>query len=414
MNVFESTTIVSVPFRSAGFRNENGKGDKSLVGACCDEGHHAKPGKDGSSVAKKAKAGRPRGMRSMGRFPFMAQVNDYLESVGNTFAESTMKEIARRYRLMNEDLQELLNCGKIGTMNPAKMTEKDVLSYIGKLRARGVKESGLAHNLDSLNSLLKFAGNLAVEKAKTRYPQTFPKRRKDRLPPLSEDERARLINAADAVDARDWRRMVAYAMMVACVCTGLRPKELRQCKISDLDQKKWTLHAEHVKGEGSYGQPRKAPMHTDGCRFMQRYLKARLEAIRKHGPTNEALFPALGDPGDGYYSLNGVTMLRELVKAETGLRFDMRMLRRTYGQTCIDEGIGVESVSIFLGHATTVTTESYYARKREDAAIAEAEKVWAKQREAPARSTIVDARQPQSNEPRPPLIEKKRWDAGYA
>ena len=79
--------------------------------------------------------------------------------------------------------------------------------------------------------------------------------------------------------------------------------------------------------------------------------------------------------GDGHYSQQGLSRLRELVKADTGIDFDGRMCRRTYGQTSIDEGVPLDAVSRMLGHRTTKTSETYYARRTNEAAILEAKKV---------------------------------------
>lgn len=124
--------------------------------------------------------------------------------------------------------------------------------------------------------------------------------------------------------------------------------------------------------------PRDVPVRPEGRRTMLRYLKAREEEIasrpaRKGAPAVRALFPALEDLGDGYFSPNSLGRLKRIVEEGVGSRFELRACRRTFGQGCIDEGMPVETVSLLLGHATSKTTESYYCRKRQDAAIREAQ-----------------------------------------
>jgi len=53
-----------------------------------------------------------------------------------------------------------------------------------------------------------------------------------------------------------------------------------------------------------------------------------------------------------------------------------------------------------LGHRTTKTTETYYARRTNEAAILEAQKIW--------------DRQPKPVEINPPLIDRKLDRTGYA
>ena len=65
---------------------------------------------------------------------------------------------------MNKDLIALQEAGKVENVNPKKMSEKDVLMYLQALRARGMKDSGVAHNVHALSALLHFVGNGALGK----------------------------------------------------------------------------------------------------------------------------------------------------------------------------------------------------------------------------------------------------------
>ena len=120
--------------------------------------------------------------------------------------------------------------------------------------------------------------------------------------------------------------------------------------------------------------------------------------INKYAPMNEALFPAFRDrAGDGYMSANSLTKMKTLVERQTGTTFELRACRRTFGQNLIDQGASVESVSILLGHSTTKTTETYYARKRQEDAIREVNGIWS-----------------QNNRYVNKLIETGKYLSGYA
>jgi integrase/recombinase XerD len=316
----------------------------------------------------------------MGKYPFMNAVRNYLSSMEGVLAESTIIEVDRRLRRMNKDFIALVKAGIVEDMNPWKIKVMDIIAYLKLLRARGVKDSGLCHNVDTLTALLRFVGNPAMDKAKTKYPQQFPKRGFKRIPPIASNHRAVIIAAAEKVPNSDWRKMEAYALVVAAICTGLRNKELRLAKVCDIDLKAGTLFTEHVKGEGSYGQPRTTGIHPDGISFLKRYMKVRNEMLaRKQTPTVEALFPALSHvrrDGDGHLSSNGLTMLRKIVTEETGVVFDLRACRRTFGQTAVDKNVPIEAVSRMLGHSSTSITEKYYCRMTAESAIKEAQKIW--------------------------------------
>mgnify|MGYP003828435005 CR=1 FL=1 len=342
----------------------------------------------------------------MGRYPFLTVALNYLNTMRGVLAVSTHSELERRMRRMDKDLTVLKDAGKIKTCNPYKLNDLDVLAYISLLRSRGLQDSGIDHNLDALVGLLRYIGNGAVDQAKRKYSQHFPHSRKARLAPISDSDRRAIIEAAGKVPDKDWRRMLAYALCVSAICSGLRPKELRFAKAQDLNIARQVFHAEEVKGKGRYGEPRDACIHPDGLAFLRRYLRVRAKKLEKERIITDLLFPAIQDikkKGDGSFSINGTTMLRTIVMRETGVKFDLRACRRTYGQVGIDDGVELDTVSIMLGHANTRTTETYYARKKNEAAVADARKVWG------SNATVSTA--PEANTP---LIDKKSWISGYA
>ncbi len=89
-----------------------------------------------------------------------------------------------------------------------------------------------------------------------------------------------------------------------------------------------------------------------------------------------ALFPPMHGSND-YLVGNSVREILNLSLRELGIDADPRILRRTFGQRYLDSGIdSIESVSVLMGHSTTQTTETFYARRRNDRAIEEARKTF--------------------------------------
>jgi integrase/recombinase XerD len=358
-----------------------------------------KPGDNIPSVVKH-KAGRKRRGRSMGRYPFLTWAKRYLDSVGNGYAQTTFIELERRYRRMDLEFRALFESGKIRTNNPEKISADDILTYVNDLKKRGMKEVGILHNIGPLNNLLAYAGNPAVTVFKQKYRSSVPKKRTMRYPALDELVWQRILYNAEQVKENDWTRLKAYALVTLALSTGLRNKEIRFCKVSDLDLAKKEIIAEHVKGEGTYGQARTIAMRPEAIGIMEKYLRARNEKVMEKCPTNLALFPALRDREDGYFSSNGIRMLKCIVEKEIGAKFDLRMCRRTYGQKAIDEGLELDTVSILMGHNTTKTTETYYCRKRPEIAIREAQTIWMQGMSHPGAKT--------------PKIDFKNEVTGYA
>jgi len=341
------------------------------------EGLDAKrrPGDDIPSVVKN-KAGRKRRGRSMGRYPFLTWAMKYLDSVGNGYAQTTFSELERRYRRMNREFKALFESGKVGTNNPEKISADDVLAYVTNLKKKGMKESGVLHNIGPLNNLLAYAGNPAVTVFKQKYRSSVPKKRMMRYLALDESVLQRILYNSEQVKESDWKRLRAYALVILAIGTGLRNKEIRFCKVTDLDLFRKEIIAEHVKGEGTYGQARTIAIRPEAIGIMEKYLRARNKKVMEKCPNNLALFPALRDGEDGYLSSNGIRELKFIVEKEIAAKFDLRMCRRTYGQKAIDDGLDLDAVSVLMGHSTTKTTETYYCRKRPETAIREAQTIW--------------------------------------
>ena len=348
-------------------------------------------------MVNRKRRGRPRGGRSMGRYPFLTYARKYLGNVGGIYSDATVKELDRRLRRMAKDLCSLKEQGLIDTCDPATMKEKEVSTYLKLLRSRGLSDTGQRHNISALRSVLLYCGNPIVDKMRIRYRQMFPSGRGRRYPPLEKGDVATILAKAETV--QDWRRLQAYSLVAFAMCTGLRTKELRLARIGDLDRGHWTVVVRHPKGEGKYGQQRTVPVLPAGRAVIARYLAKRAEKVTEFAPTNDALFPALGDRGDGFFSGGKLLSLKNIVETETGVLLDFRACRRTFGQTCVDSSVDLDSVSILLGHTTTKTTETYYCRKREDVALKEVFEVFEPKKPLGAIK---------------PLIENEKYLSGYA
>ncbi len=352
-----------------------------------EESHVPKRGREASVVEQD---GGP-----MVGHPFTTIANDYLHCVENTHGEATVKELRRRLKRMAKDFQTLKERGIIESVDPRYLSDKEILAYLGLLRARGMKESGLAHNFSTLRQLLRHSDNTALDKMQIRYGGQLPKRRSKRLPPMSDKQAYTILQVSEG--ANEWRRMQAFALVILAIFSGSRTKELRLAKVSDLDRDEWTLNICHPKGENTWGDERRTIVLPQARPLITRYIKLRAIMGAEKAPLNEALFPALRDKEDGYFSTNGLEKLKKLVEEEVGFKFDLRTCRRTFGQMCLDQGVTIESVSVLMGHDSTKTTESYYCQKKEEKALAEVNNICSPK--PPAKTN--------------PVISKDNFLAGY-
>ena len=99
-------------------------------------------------------------------------------------------------------------------------------------------------------------------------------------------------------------------------------------------------------------------------------------------------------------------MVRSVGKDAHVEKMDLHKCRRTYGQMLLDEGAGIEEVSVLMGHSTTAMTEKYYCRRRQQQASDSARRLWGGNASVQDADSMPDVKNP--------LIENKKWIAGYA
>lgn len=72
------------------------------------------------------------------------------------------------------------------------------------------------------------------------------------------------------------------------------------------------------------------------------------------------------DNPNAFYSANRLRSIKAKVEQLSGVRFELRALRRTYGQMLLDNDADIEVASLALGHRSVKTTQAYYCQKSMD------------------------------------------------
>lgn len=286
---------------------------------------------------------------------------EYVRVMDRHYAPLTKEALVRRYKRMGRDAEFLYKQGIIDNLSPKSMTKEDVHNYLTYRMNLGVSNSEMDHEIAAMKSLFEFCENGAVKAALTHYPGLRPTKRTDRLPSLTDEQVARILELAESQDDSDWHAMKAYAIPVWALATGMRSKELLLCDIDHVNTngQVWTAMVMHPKGEGTYGKPRSTVIDPQMVPFIVRYLNARQRYVSDRGMTIRALFPGGASEG-GYMQGNTARNLKKKVEADVGFDFDLRICRRTFGQRLLNRGVSIEQVSKIMGHKNTVTTENCY------------------------------------------------------
>jgi len=302
------------------------------------------------------------------RYPFMTAVNEFMNVYKGIYSEGMYSELERRYPKISRQIQELRDNNMISTTNPRDFLPEDIREYAKYLRSRGLKPTSIGHDISSLNVLCKFCGNSSVETARIQYPLLFPRGNRSRLPITERPEFDRIVEDADKLTADDDYRIIrAYAMSLFAFGTGSRTQELQFAELDNLSPDLMSIRFTHVKGMDTYGEPRTVPIRPEVRPILELYLKVRRPSDSGY------IFP---NQKGGYLSTNILTRERGLVVRGSGIVFDYRQCRRTYGQYLIDEGFTVDQVAVILGHSNSRTTEKSYGRPRDDRVMSDILTKW--------------------------------------
>lgn len=310
----------------------------------------------------------------MSRYPFGEYVEEYMNTMKGVYAETSWNVVIRRYKRMERDIIELKNHKKISTVSPKNMNAEDVRQYFIYRKSLGTSGSDMRHEISAMRNLMAYLENPAAELCLVRNPGLKPKGKPARLPSMSNKAYDKILAKSEEI-GDDWKAVRAYALVLLSIRAGNRNKEVRLANIQDIDTRNWVFHIVHVKAEDTYGGPRTVPIHPDIRPILSRYLILREKWLEEKGVVSDALFPS-PQSENGYLSSNSLRRIKTKVEADIGVKFDLRMCRRTFGQKYVDAGLEIESVSVLMGHASTKTTEGYYCRKSQVDALENAKEVW--------------------------------------
>ena len=317
----------------------------------------------------------------MDRAPFLSATKRYLADIRPYYRESTLVRKARDLHTIYRDLGSL-NIPK--PIAASKLDEEHIAALLLRWQTRPVKGRGrtgldLATQeklLAQLEGLLSWLGNPVIERMRKRRHVRFPRATSKPVQVLDEDELARLRSVASATEG--WRGSVARFLIGTLPYTGLRPKEIRLARLSDVDLSRGRILVSHPKGEGSWAAEDFAPLPPAARPAVEDYLAERETYLR--GEECEWLIPLRKDnlgQAMGPWSDAHLRKLKADLQERSGVRFrGLKTLRATFAQVAVDRGAPIEAVSRALRHRTTKTTEAYYARIRADKAFAEIERAF--------------------------------------
>jgi len=280
------------------------------------------------------------------------------------FAASTIDSKRKRLTQLKGIIYDLKEQGKFSTVSPRYFTTKDISCLLGYRKSK-VDIATVLKDVSALEGFLKFCGNDVFEKFRDEYPRFIPKRHQKRKPSMPYEHVHRIVEYANGIDVNDHYRMRSFAVVMFCLCGGLRNLELRYAKLSNLsfNDNGIKIWLEDVIGKGTYGEARYVPFLPFGREFIERYLRSRDVLLKELGLQSDALIPSLYEEYE-FTSSKNLRKPKDHAMRDVGFKFDLRILRRTYGQYLVDSEVRFEIVQVAMGHSSPDTTFQNYAGVR--------------------------------------------------
>jgi len=225
----------------------------------------------------------------------------------------------------------------------------DVVSWLERLRARGLKPSSVARHLSALRGLYR---HLLRERLAPRDPTEHvdPPRLTRPLPrALSADDAARLVEAPDVRTPRGVRDRALLELLYA---TGMRASECLALSPADVN-----LSAGYVVCTGKGRKQRLVPIGVEALAWVRRYLQA-VRPVTGRRPGGDRLFL---NPRGGALSRQSLWTVVRRAAAAAGIRrrVSPHVLRHSFASHLLEGGADLRSVQAMLGHADITTTQIY-------------------------------------------------------
>lgn len=274
----------------------------------------------------------------------MHSVAEYLGAL-QTEAGASRNTLAAYRRDLADFTGFLASCRRA----PATASPDDVLSYLERLRARGLKASSVARRLSAVRG---FYRHLLREGQAARDPtehMDVPRASRPLPKALSRDAVTALVESPDVTRPRGVRDRALLELLYA---TGLRASECLGLRLDDLN-----LAAGYVICTGKGRKQRLVPVGAEALAWLRAYLRD----VRPHHARRRDCGRLFLNPSGGALSRQSLWLIVGRAATAAGLRrrVSPHMLRHSFASHLLEGGADLRSVQVMLGHADISTTQIY-------------------------------------------------------
>jgi integrase len=334
----------------------------------------------------------------MGRYPLKTAIGEYMDANKAYYSPSTLASAGSILRTIEREYAGMRAKNPNLKAEPVRWGEPEITALMFGIRRMDLSHNSQVQYIVILKGLLRFVGNGIMERMKARHPTMFPRIETERKPSMTDGQLSEVLDSVGKI--RGWRGECIRFLTWTYAYTGLRLSELARAERSDLNTTSWTLRVSHPKGERTYGKQRIVPIPEPLRPVVVQYLRAREGMLARKGMLETHPLVFTERHLDRSVSAQMVAKWKCVLEKVSGVGFTVHSLRRTYGQTLLDRGVPLETVSVMLGHSSTITTERHYCRKDTNSAMLEVNRAFERSTTSPSVN--------------PPLIDRKNLLPGYA
>ena len=248
------------------------------------------------------------------------------------------------------DLSRYLNyLDKAEIIEPDRISQTDVLGFLGGLKKEGLSARSRARALSAIRMFHRF---LRMEKLSGGDPTALveaPRMLRPLPHLLSQHDVERLLAGPSGDQPLEQRDR---AMMETLYATGVRVSELVSLRLSDLNLEIGCLSA---FGKGS--KQRLIPFGDEALSALQKYLADGRTHLNKSG-LEQVIFLNRSGKGltrQGFWKI----LKRRACNAGISQKISPHMLRHSFATHLLENGADLRAVQTMLGHADISTTQIY-------------------------------------------------------
>ena len=235
----------------------------------------------------------------------------------------------------------------------------EIEGYLVALEARGLSETTRARRLSAIRQFYKLVYSEGLRSDDPGAGIEGPRRKRTLPKTLTEDETARLLEAARGVGRSPVMAARLLCMVELLYATGLRVTELVSLPVASVrGDPRMVL----VRGKG--GRERMVPLSPPAREALTIWLahrdRAEAETRRAGGALSPFLFPSNGKSGH-LTRIAFYTALKRLA-VEAGIdpdRISPHAVRHAFATHLLANGADLRAIQTLLGHADITTTEIY-------------------------------------------------------